>query len=464
MLKINRRHRVSILVGFVLLTFIFLFIAKYFLIPGKPNILLVTFDALRYDHLGCYGYGRNTSPNIDLVAKNGVTFLNAISQSSYTAPSMASILTSTYPIKHGVYGFGDKIKNPNDTLSYLLKKQGYRTAFFSSHVGIATINGFDSDFDTFYTTWTFKEDEKNRSFKAIEINSRIIKWLKENSGRKFFAWIHYLEPHYPMSPPLSYQGTFSNDSAGRLPVEVPISTDSVFGFKGLPKRLVVANNYITDLNYYIDLYDSTVRYADDCLGEIIGVLKAMGLDKKTLIIITADHGESLGEHNQYFSHGCNLYDELIKVPLILSFPKTLPLGKIVSWQAQLVDIVPTVLEVLRTKKTGLDGNSLISLSKEFKAPTLERYAFSVYNAKVAIRSNDMKLIYTIGSDQYELYNLSIDPLELDNLGTIKIKQFEQLENKLKAYFNYLGREYKEKNKVFISKEAEDKLKSLGYAN
>ena len=208
-MKTNRRYAVFIL--FIFLGLIgYVGILQYLHKGQQTNIILITLDALRPDHLGCYGYRKNTSPNIDRISREGIIFLNVIAQSSFTPTSMASLLTSAYPFAHGVYAFGDKISDNLSTLSDLLKQNDFQTGFFSSHVGIATIGGFEDHFDIFYSICTYKEEINNKNTKVTELNPRIVKWIEKNKNKKFFLWIHYIEPHSPMDPPLKYLKMFLN--------------------------------------------------------------------------------------------------------------------------------------------------------------------------------------------------------------------------------------------------------------
>jgi len=448
--------------SFIILIGAFLFL-KPFKKTIKPNILLITLDALRYDHLGCYGYKRDTSPNIDRIAEVGALFLNAIAQSSHTAPCMYSILTSAYPSECGVASFGDQIPDNTPTLSNLLKVSGYKTGFFSSHVGIATIRGFDESFDTFYSIWTFREDLNNKSIKVTDINPRIIKWIEKNKKEKFFLWVHYLEPHYPMNPPLAYSKLFLDYNYNTIEPKVKISDNDVFGLGGIPRRLANLNNDITDLNYYINLYDTTIRYADDQIGELVQYLKKMGLDNKTVIIISSDHGESLGEHDLYFTHGFQLYEGLVRVPLIIKGAAPFLKKKKIAAQVQQVDIAPTILEILKIKKPlSMIGTGLMPLIKGNDDYSRE-YAFSFLGGdKIAVRTNEWKLIYTFNNKEYELYNLKDDPGELSNVVSAEKEKFVFLKNKMDTFVKD-KKPCPEKHRVILGEDEKEKLKSLGYA-
>lgn len=458
-MKIDKKFRIKIILVVFLILLLLLILPSFFSRGKRPNVILITMDALRLDHLGCYGYNRNTSPSIDKVAAGGTIFINAVAQSSFTAPCMTSILTSTYPPTHGVVNYGYRIINENCTLSYLLRTHGYETAFISNHGGIIDIKDFENNFNIFYPIGRSKE---NKNINIAKINSKIIKWINKNKNKRFFLWVHCLEPHYPMNPSLDYRNLLSDSYMGHPAVNVPISNNHEFGFGGIPRRLAKINRDITDLNYYINLYDQTIRYADDFVGDLMENLNRLHLDKKTLIIISADHGESLGEHNQYFTHGFNLYNELIKIPLIMKLPEVIPQGKRIIQQVQQVDIAPTVLEILGIRHPdGIDGASLLSLLKE---PDLnqEKYAFSFVGNKIAIMTNFWKLIYDTNSKEYELYNLSNDPKELNNLALAGEKQFELLKDKLEDYLKQVKHDYNKEEKVILDKETKERLRSLGY--
>jgi arylsulfatase A-like enzyme len=151
-----------------------------------------------------------------------------------------------------------------------------------------------------------------------------------------------------MNPPVHYKNMFAGNYSANAAIRAPVSKDPAFGFGGLPLMLAAANGYRQDLNYYINLYDAAIRYADDCIGDLIDKLKELGLDRKT--IISADHGESLGEHGEYFTHGFNLYDELVKVPLVVRFCSLEPASKRIDTQVGLVDLMPTILELTGAKE------------------------------------------------------------------------------------------------------------------
>jgi len=212
------------------------------------------------------------------------------------------------------------------------------------------------------------------------------------------------------------------------------------------------------------LYDKEIKYVDEQIGILLKNLEELGLDKNTLIIITADHGEALGEHNLYFTHGMFLYDELLKVPLIM-VGGFLPKNEIIKAQVESIDILPTIMDILRINynKRGIEGISLLPTlySKNKNDKYGESYAFSEFEDKKSIRSPEWKLIYTSNSEEYELYNLKEDPQELNNLADIEKDQFKLMKEKLEEWVSREKENISSLTKP-LDEETKEKLRSLGY--
>jgi len=395
------------------------------------NLLLITIDSLRPDHLGCYGYEKNTSPNIDKLAKEGVLFTQAIAQASWTWPSLYSLITSTYPSTHGVYFWDQVLSDSIPTLLEILKKKGYSTGFISGHGGL---DNFKRGFDKF----------ENMYEKANKITYEALLWIKSHRNKRFFLWIHYMDTH--------------NNSIG-VPEE----------------KHFIKNITKEELNTYISQYDEAISYVDSQIGILLEKLSSLGLHEKNLIIITADHGQEMCEHGICFNHGGFLWDSAIKVPLIFYFPKLFSKNRIISQQAQHIDIAPTICDILKLKKPKtFEGKSLLPLIKGKDIQS--RFAFSEHKenkgdlssgkwvySKFSIRTSKFKLIYTFNSDSrgYELYNLKEDPQELNNLIDKEKEQFEFLKKKLEEWMNRPKPKIAPLTKP-IDEKTKEKLKSLGY--
>lgn len=493
-MKINKRYKITLLL-FISLSLISF--SLYLTSSKKPlrlNILLITLDALRPDHLGCYGYKRNTSPNIDKLAKEGIMFTQAIAQGTWTPPSTVSIITSTYPSMHQVVWYGDSINPEISTLTEIFKRQNYHTGFISFSI-LNTIIGLNRGFDV------FNADIENED--AHKLTQKAIKWLKRNKNKPFFLWLHYWDTHLPYKASPPYDKIFLNDGIYYDEKIKNLSlSDSNICVKCIPKYGIKDN--ITDGNYYISQYDGAIRSVDNQIGFLVNALKRLRLYKNTLIIISADHGELLGENDIYFQHGVVFSDAILKVPLIITHNKLIPKNKVINCQVQSIDIVPTILEILKIDKPpSMQGFSLLPvILGRNNYPSA--YAFLYANeAAYGLRTSEWKLIYSdwekagsfieqkmgrgningeglpflieylrsylhkekkeLPSSEYILFNLKQDPQEQVNLINLEKERFMILKEKLGEFLN-LGNHTLSITKIRkpLDKEMEEKLRSLGY--
>ena len=426
----------------------------------QPNIILITLDALRPDHLGCYGYARNTSPTIDNLASQGVRFSHYITPSSHTSSSNASLITSTYPNIHNVkdwgYQFSPRISM---TLPMILKEHGYDTAFISDQLALPLIKGFEKGFDTFNTINAFTFGSNLKRKRIVEITDWAISWLKNNKGKKFFLWLYYLSPHGPYLPSSPYDGMFVNDKYYSVNKRVPISLDmySQSTVGTIPRYLII--NGANEVDYYVSQYDGEIRRVDDQIARLLLELKNEGLYKNSIIIVNSDHGEALGEHDRYFCHANSLYDELIRAPLIV-WGRNMPSGRMIASQVRTIDIMPTILNILRIRFKNLQGESLLPLIMK-KTDNLTLFAYSEQSNLISIRTNKWKLIYNRSNGQYELYDLKNDPKESDDISAKEIGIFGYFKDELNNYL-IKSAPMKKSEKIVISEEDREKLRMLGY--
>ncbi len=444
------------------------------------NVILILIDALRPDHLGCYGYKRDTSPNIDSLAKEGVIFTQAISQASYTPPSLSSMLTSTYPNTHRVYTFGVPLDKKIKTLPEILKTKGYYLGLISARSSLDKFNfpELEKEFHAVYTA------SHKHIIKADEVTKNAIEFLKLNRKKKFFLWLYYLDPHAPYRPPAPYDKLYANDKFIKENNEhIPIADESreeglSDEYKVIPR--ITAVKGITDINYYISQYDGEISFMDNQIGAVLTELKRLDLYDNTLIVITSDHGESMGERNFYFVHGVNLYDELLKVPLIISGRNVIPRGKIINSQVRLIDIMPTILDIVNIQSNNImQGISLLPLIREKDVPKLDSFSegYEGYSEDrkhlTGIRTDKWKFIevhnVVTNTYTYELYDLENDPRELNNLAEEKPKEVSLFKEKLRDYTfscqkirsSILGKDFIDKP-VILDEETKERLRSLGY--
>lgn len=450
--KMVSEKRVPLLIFLVILIVFCTWYLKYpFIHSPKVNIILITVDSLRPDHLGCYGYKRNTSPNIDKVAQKSILFTQAIAQGSKTPLSLSSLHTSTYPRTHGVYREGFKINPSLPTLAEILKKNGYVTAAIVSCVKY--IQGLERGFDYFID---------NGNTPADWVTQEAIFWLDKNRNNKSFLWIHYFDPHGPYKSPTPYNRMFKEMMGNK---KLPISNDLYSGFLSIP--LYVAEDNITDVDYYISQYDGEIRFVDEQIGVLLGKLKELNLYKNSILIITADHGEAMGEHDHYFEHW-SVYDEIIKIPLLFRWEKIIPLTNTINNQVQCIDIAPTILDILYIHKPKtMQGMSLLPLIlNKKKHPSMVAFSENARPSdwiRECIRTNEWKLIYTKqkNTEIFELFDLGFDKMEKNDVYKMKEKEFRFLRKLLQQWRQRIP-ETKPQQCDNLTEETKSLLKNLGY--
>lgn len=433
---------------------------------SHPNILFITIDALRPDHLSCYGYKRNTAPNIDRVAKESVIFTQAIAQGASTIPSIPSIVYSRYFRTNNIAPTLDSIKDvkiPFSAIFEILQSKGYFTVIACAHSAVQQL---------LYTKFYQKGLDKIFEFDDIkpharQVTNRVIRWLKEYCKkllrRPFFLWIHYMDTHTPYILPLYYKAKFCWDELMQPSYPIKVLTRPPW-IGGIPLPYIEYN--ITDFRYYIAQYDGAINFVDDYIGFIIEYLKENNLWNNTLVIISADHGEALGEHNFYLVHSLHLYDEFIKVPLIMKLPKNLVKSKKIKQQIQqqveLIDIAPTILDIVGIRKYNfMQGESLLPLILG-DGTYNKKYAFSNTGVLRCVRTLKWKLIFDESNYSYEMYDLENDPKETTNLAGISEyeAEFNILRNELNKWLSQESfYSFSEEN---ISEEVKRALRSLGY--
>ena len=419
------------------------------------NVILISIDTLRSDHLSSYGYPLNTSPNIDRLAKEGVLFKNSIVQAPWTYPSHSSMLTSMYPSALGYKfpgndDFSTQIPSAVTTLAEILKYNGYLTFSFNGGANVSAQRGFSKGFSYYNEKWL--ED--------IEVvYQNITDWISSHQKDKFFLFFHTYEVH-----------------------EFQKTDHEIFSHKTLNKPDILKRD--------IALYDSRIKLVDNYIGLLDQYLKSHRLKRKTLIIITSDHGIAFYEHG-LFGHGFYLYDELLKVPLVFSLPSALPKNKIIQNQVQIVDIMPTILDLLKIPNNiPLAGKSLRPF---FEGKDEERTAFSEATYAdphvkaqnpTSIRTNQYKYIEYEASNNTSLktgakpkrkpttdfFDLTQNPQEKEDQQLSDQQKLTEFSNQIKNFkrenskkFHSFQKLEKNTNKGLQS-DVRKRLQALGYLN
>ncbi len=429
----------GLLILFILLN-VATFLYRLSIDASRPNIIIISIDTLRADHLGSYGYSRDTTPNIDRFAKDAVLFTNTIAQSSWTLPSHMSMLTSG----HGVMRPSSKLSDEHLTIAEILQNAGYKTVAFTDGAYLSHRFGYQG-FDHF--------DDIGYGIEAIY--TKAVNWLKKGHSRPFFLFLHTYQVHAPYDPPPAYD-IYSDKNYSGI---VEVSGNSNDYYKEI-KPLMTLEDY----HYVIDKYDGEIYYTDYYLGKLFNELKELTLYDDSIIILTSDHGENFLDHPAYHIDHKELYDEIVKVPLIIKAPM-FPANQIITTQVESIDIMPTVLEKLGILLPNwTDGKSVVELVQ--KGTYGKTHAFSERNYRYKmIRSNDWKLIHK-SETELELFDLKNDPGEQDNLIAEKPSIAKFLYKDLGFWMDI----QKEKSKLFTADKIEldgeltQKLKALGYVN
>lgn len=314
-------------------------------LPLRPNIVLVTIDTLRADHLGCYGYFRDTSPRIDGFAKEGVVFDAAYATMATTLPSHASILTARYPLEHGILAnlmHGGKPfgwKPGMVSFAQVAKEAGYATAGFVSAAPLKQQSGIAEGFDT----WS-EPAQVERA--AGETLADVLPWLRSSAVQPFFLWVHFYDPHWKHRAPPPFDRLFHGD-------EEAAELDRWIAERGIGDSAVRTNaRKTTETRAAINDYCGEVRYADDQFGVLLDELKKLGLYDDAIVVLTADHGEGLNQHD-WTAHGL-VWEEQLRVPLVMRFPASAAVApRQVSQIVSLIDLLPTVLAHMQPLTTPL---------------------------------------------------------------------------------------------------------------
>ena len=400
-------------------------------VKPQTNVVFITIDTLRADHLGCYGYKQIQTPTIDALAAQGVRFERAYTPVPVTLPAHTAIFTGTYPIFSGMHDFsGNKLSASQMTLASVLKQRGYATAAVIGSAVLDSRFGLNRGFDFYYDHFDFNRLQES-NLQEMERPGNIVAdvaldWLGKNYKTSFFLWMHLYDPHYPYHPPAPY-----------------------------------------DEQYKDRPYDGEIAFADSQVGRLIAFLKTKTLYENTLIVLTGDHGESLGEHGEKF-HGFFVYNATLHVPVIIHLPgnntaKTIP--DLVS----LTDLMPTVLQALKIDiPSQVQGRSLLPLMTPRKDDASRSLYAETFLPRIHFNWSELRSVETekyqfIQAPKPELYDLTTDPAETRNLYSDKKAVSDELRTRLNDLIHQYSADHELADKSGLDPALMERLKSLGYA-
>ncbi|MCP4655824.1 MAG: sulfatase [bacterium] len=443
----------------------------------RLNVLLIVIDTLRYDHMGCYGYDRRTTPNMDRLAARSLVFDNAYAQSPWTKTSVATLLTGLYPYRHGVFSEGGEesvLSQSALSLAEILRDNGYRTVGISGNPHVSRRSGLGQGFDSFSSI--SKWPEENNTREVAEATLQSLEGL--DPGRGSFLYVHFLDPHDPWASP-GECGAFLDGLSTRKPA---VRAGNAYVLSGeheieeeLPTGKMPRAHELGDeeLEYLFGLYDCEISLVDQEIGRILEYLKEKKWSERTLVVICSDHGEEFLEHGM-LRHGYQLFGEAVRVPLILHLPGAEVAGRR-SEPVELVDIAPTVLSLLgfSEETAELDGLALPGvpgLSRNSSRAGSERAstAFGVTRFRkqnqAYVVSGDTKLIWDFQAGEGRLYDLRVDRPEREPAEAVESPLGRKLLQMLEGWIaqglaTALVRDGKAPE---MDEETKQRLRALGY--
>jgi arylsulfatase A-like enzyme len=420
---------------------------------NRPNVILISVDTLRADHLEIYGYGNQTAPNVATLAAAGQVFTNACSQAPWTIPSMASIHTGLYPHQHGAISYNGSIPEQVTTLAELLKNSNYATIGVVAHAFVSRSHGFAQGFDVF--DQSLAKAAGLNSVTSSALTSIAIRYLRRFATQNFFLWLHYFDPHYSYvrHAEFGYADQYSGVLSPVLNAE---------HLNQVKDRLSVG-----DRQYLLNVYDEEISFTDAAIGGLLREIQDLGLKDHTVIVFTADHGEEFLERND-IGHGKKLYQELIHVPLVIAGGTAIPPHRFDEY-VETRWIGRTILNLCGGQNVPFPGRDILAPLKSVKNRgrvaifSEGSYAWGSDQRGEAVVSEGWKLIHNTDNDSYELYNLGEDPQEMRNVFAFGGEEQQKIELYLtRELRNFEGGATVRNQPAVLGEEELQRLRSLGY--
>ncbi len=431
----------------------------------RLNLLLITIDTLRADHLGLYGYGRKTSPHLDALAQRGTVFDQAYTYWPKTRGSFVALMTGRLASQTGYGKSHPLLLEFNPTLASVLKDAGYLTTAVVDNPNVAASLGYGKGFDRFVETWEDKTlaTEVSRGHAITRDAARFLQEARPSAP--FLLWLHYVNPHAPYQPPPPFDTAFLDAASSRGP-----RLRAVDGFHGgVRSQWAVAGKR---LGWYVAQYDGEIATADAEVGEVLKALDGSAVRDRTLVIVTSDHGESLGEHEYYFDHGEDLFDPSLRIPLLAAGPGVRQ-GQRSEVLATTLDIVPTVLDALKVSyPPDLAGVSLLPVLHGGTGP--DRSRLQGQNDRNLLGAWDRRFkIVAVPVEQetrYSLYDRERDPAEAHDVFRSNVERARVERRELELFRERVDGQLVRTRRLLegqsglerLSPEACEKLKTIGY--
>ncbi len=435
--------------------------------PGRArNVVLISIDTLRPDHLGCYGNERDTSPAIDRMAAAGVRFADVTAAAPWTLPSHATMFTGLYPSHHGVRS--PRTRLPADTITLA---EEFRDRGFQTYALVSTFNvggpqfQLGQGFDVFRYLLETERDPETRLLRTLNNGREVVAAACEvlqqrDGGRPFFLFLHLYDAHTDYTPEPEYRERFVSPYSGRLT-----------GISQQLKQVRYRGEALSaeDVRWLKEMYDAEIRQLDDLLGEFLDWLGQQGLAEETLFVLTSDHGEEFFEHKGTM-HGRTQYQELLSIPLILAGPGV-PRGRVIDTPVHGIDVTPTILGLMgiesRMPRDGLDLSVLWTGPQDLPPRALlgEADHNSVIDGKAMmdvkrmVRIGDDKLCLNLHTQAIELYDLATDPTEQRNLASSNPERVAELRAELERFMQTA---IVPEGAAPPNLEEQDRLEALGY--
>jgi arylsulfatase A-like enzyme len=421
------------------------------------RVFLVTIETFDVDHASIYGYERETTPNLARMAAEGALFTRHYVQAPFTRPSLSSLVTSRYPTALGVTDNVTILDDSVTTVAERFASAGYVTGGFLAQYILAQHYGFNQGFHTF-------RNYKNDTAAGVVFDD-LMPWLASHQRDNLFLWLHLFDPHGPYRPVDGWVNRYENDAIWAADTQQLTPGKGKTTGPFIPEYVFDAGH--TNRRWYVSNYDSEITYTDQKLGELLDSLRNSGLDEQSIVVVTADHGESMTEHDRYFCHG-SLYDHDLRVPLIIWAPGRINPGTIVTERTAHLDLVPTLLDYAGVAvPPELMGASLRGVINGSSAPepfTMSSIGAGDRHLIAVVADGEKKLVLDQHYRVLEYYDLALDPREMRNLASSKKSEADRIARDFSTWYEgvlALDRPVEVQERE-LSKEEIEQLRALGY--